>query len=144
MLYVSESLDRNHHRDVMFTAGGVRALAKFHAQERDARHPLLSPVHADYTGFAPMLIQASSTEVLRDDSRRVAMKARADGVSVVLEDGEEAPADLIEEIVDPVSGKTVKVVKQSKSLGNFFTIREVFKQFTPEALRLLEAGRREA
>lgn len=107
----SESLDRNHHRDVMFTAGGVRALAKFHAQERDARHPLLSPVHADYTGFPPMLIQASSTEVLRDDSRRVAMKARADGVSVVLEEWHGLPhvfhlfADFI-----PEAGKAIRTI----------------------------------
>jgi cysteinyl-tRNA synthetase len=44
--------------------------------------------------------------------------------------------ELVEEIIDD-KGKKVKVVKMSKSLGNFFTIREVFKQFTPESLRLL-------
>ena len=57
-------------------------------------------------------------------------------VSVELQDGVDAPADLIEEIEDD-KGKKIRVVKQSKSLGNFFTIREVCKQFTPEALRLL-------
>lgn len=48
----------------------------------------------------------------------------------------DAAGDLVDEIVDE-SGQRVKVVKMSKSLGNFFTIRDVFKQFTPESLRLL-------
>lgn len=107
----SESLARNAHRDVMFNPEGVRALGRFHAQESDLKHPLISPVNADYTGFPPMLIQASSTEVLRDDSRRVAMKARADGVPVVLEEWHGLPhvfhlfADFI-----PEAGKAIRTI----------------------------------
>lgn len=107
----STSLDRNQHRDVMFTPGGVRALAKFHAQAHDIRHPLLSPVHADYRGFPPLLIQSSSTEILRDDSRRVAMKARADGAQVTLEEWHGLPhvfhlfADFI-----PEAGKAIRTI----------------------------------
>lgn len=109
----SESLDRNRHRDVMFTAAGVRALAKYHAQESDPKHPLLSPVHADYRGFPPLLIQASSTEVLRDDSRRVAAKARADGTAVTLEEWHGLPhvfhlfADFI-----PEAGKAIRTINR--------------------------------
>lgn len=105
----SGSLDRNATRDVMFTPGGVRALGLYHAQERDAKHPLISPVHADYHGFPPMLIQVGSTEVLRDDSRRVAAKARADGAHVTLEEWHDLPhvfhvfADYI-----PEAGKAIR------------------------------------
>ena len=40
----------------------------------------------------------------------------------------------VEEMVD-ADGNTVRVQKMGKSLGNFFTIRDVLKRFTPEALR---------
>lgn len=87
----SASLERNNARDVMFSANGVRALARYHTQESDPKHPLRSPVHADYRGFPPLLIQVGSTEILRDDSRRVAMKARADGAHVTLEEWHDLP-----------------------------------------------------
>jgi monoterpene epsilon-lactone hydrolase len=107
----SASLDKNKQSDVMFTATGVRAISRYHAQEHDPKHPLLSPVYADYRGFPPLLIQASSTEVLRDDSRRVAMKARADGVPVTLEEWHGLPhvfhlfADFI-----PEAGRAIRTI----------------------------------
>lgn len=107
----SASLDKNQRRDVMFTATGVRAISRFHSQQHDPKHPLLSPAFADYKGFPPMLIQASSTEVLRDDSRRVAAKARADGVPVTLEEWHGLPhvfhlfADFI-----PEAGKAIRTI----------------------------------
>lgn len=87
----SPSLIRNNPRDVMFSGNGLRALARYHTATHDAKHPLLSPVHADFSGFPPLLIQASSTEILRDDSRRVAARARAAGVNVRLEEWHDLP-----------------------------------------------------
>jgi cysteinyl-tRNA synthetase len=55
---------------------------------------------------------------------------------VNVEAAADAEGDNVEEIVDD-AGNVVKVVKMSKSLGNFFTIRDILKQFTPEALRFL-------
>lgn len=51
----------------------------------DPRHPLASPLFGDYRGLPPLLIQTGEHEMLRDDSIRVAKKARADGTSVTLE-----------------------------------------------------------
>jgi acetyl esterase/lipase len=51
----------------------------------DARDPLASPVFGDYQGLPPILIQSGDEEMLRDDSIRVAIKARGDGVPVELE-----------------------------------------------------------
>jgi acetyl esterase/lipase len=45
-------------------------------------------VHADYRGLPPLLLQVGTREVLLDDSRRVAERARAAGVDVTLEIGE--------------------------------------------------------
>ncbi len=51
----------------------------------DPRNPLASPVFADYHGIPPLLIQVGDQEMLRDDSVRVAKKARSDGIPVTLE-----------------------------------------------------------
>ncbi len=58
-------------------------------------------------------------------------------VSVAAEEGEEG--DDVEEIVDE-RGAKVKVRKMSKSLGNFFTIRDVLAKYTAESLRFLLLG----
>ena len=51
----------------------------------DPRNPLASPLFGDYRGLPPILIQTGEHEMLRDDSIRVAKKARADGTPVTLE-----------------------------------------------------------
>jgi len=51
----------------------------------DVRDPLASPVFGDYAGLPPILIQVGEHEVIRDDSVRVARRARAGGVDVTLE-----------------------------------------------------------
>jgi sialidase-1 len=51
----------------------------------DPRHPLASPLFGDFRGLPPLLIQLGEHEMLRDDAIRVAKKARADGVPVILE-----------------------------------------------------------
>ena len=51
----------------------------------DPRNPLASPVFGDYHGIPPLLIQVGEHEMLRDDSIRVAKKARSDGIPVKFE-----------------------------------------------------------
>jgi acetyl esterase/lipase len=51
----------------------------------DPRNPLASPVFGDFRGLPPILIQTGEHEMLRDDSIRVAKKARSDGTPVTLE-----------------------------------------------------------
>jgi epsilon-lactone hydrolase len=53
--------------------------------DSDLRSPLASPLFGDYTGLPPLLIQVGEHEIIRDDSVRVAAKARGDGVDVTLE-----------------------------------------------------------
>jgi acetyl esterase/lipase len=47
-------------------------------------HPHISPIYADFHDFPPLLIQVGSDEVLLDDSRMLAEKAKADGVDATL------------------------------------------------------------
>jgi acetyl esterase/lipase len=51
----------------------------------DARAPLVSPIHADLQGLAPLLLQTGQRDTLRDDSVRLAARAGRDGVAVTLE-----------------------------------------------------------
>jgi len=65
-----------------------RCLPEFvsrYVADSDVRAPLASPVFGDYTGLPPLLIQVGEHEIIRDDSVRVAAKARMDGVDVTLE-----------------------------------------------------------
>lgn len=48
-------------------------------------NPLVSPLWGDFGGFPPLLIQAGSHEVLLDDAVRLAGRAAAGDVPVVLE-----------------------------------------------------------
>ena len=50
-----------------------------------ATDPLVSPIFADLSGLPPLLIQVGSHEVLLDDATRLAAKAAADDVTVMLD-----------------------------------------------------------
>jgi acetyl esterase/lipase len=76
------TLQSNDGIDPMFCGAAIGRAAKFYIGDADPTHPYLSPLYADLSGLPPLMIQASSTEVLLDDTRRVAERARAAGVSV--------------------------------------------------------------
>jgi len=51
----------------------------------DPKTPTASPLYGDLTGLPPILIQAGSDEVLLDDSRRFAERAKEMGVTIELD-----------------------------------------------------------
>ena len=51
----------------------------------DPADPRVSPVFADLSGLPPLLVQAGSSEVLLDDATRLAARAAADDVPVILD-----------------------------------------------------------
>ncbi|SDR15145.1 alpha/beta hydrolase [Thermostaphylospora chromogena] len=93
----------NRWVDPMLPAGRVDWLARRWTDGLDARDPLVSPVFGDYTGLPPLMIVTGSTEVLRDEGRRVAAQARRAGVPVRYEEWPRMPhvfailADLVPE-----------------------------------------------
>lgn len=48
-------------------------------------NPVVSPIFADLSGLPPTLLQVSAAEMLYDDARRFAVKARQSGSSVTLQ-----------------------------------------------------------
>lgn len=74
--------------DPLVSAAAIGGMASMYAGA-DTRNPLVSPLYGDFQGLPPLLIQVGTREVLLDDSRRTAAKARAAGVSVDYFEGED-------------------------------------------------------
>lgn len=62
----------------------LKEWALCYTDEANLTNPLVSPVCADFHGLPPLLIQVGSEEILLDDARLLAEKAKADGVDVTL------------------------------------------------------------
>jgi len=72
-------------KDPIISAKTMPLFRDLYLGKADPRNPLASPVFGDYRGIPPLLIQVGEHEMLRDDSIRVAKKARADGNLATLE-----------------------------------------------------------
>jgi acetyl esterase/lipase len=79
-----DSIRTNATRCGMFHGPDIGLSARYYLGETDPRNPLASPLYADLTGLPPLLIHVGENEVLRDDSTRLAERARAAGVRVEL------------------------------------------------------------
>lgn len=73
------TIDPVNHRD------GLLKNAERYLRDGNRKAPLASPLYADLTGLPPLLIQVGEAEVLLDDSKRVAERAKSFGVDVDLE-----------------------------------------------------------
>ncbi|MFF2555160.1 alpha/beta hydrolase [Nocardia sp. NPDC058058] len=91
----SPGLDATHTGESMRTKVGIDPLFSheslaytggMYLAGQDPRQPLLSPATlADLEGFPPILLQAGTNEMLLDDSTRLAARAQAAGVDVILD-----------------------------------------------------------
>ncbi|WP_410605823.1 alpha/beta hydrolase [Amycolatopsis sp. lyj-90] len=115
-----ESATTNTTSDPSVTVEGLRRRAQDYVGDSDPAHPLASPVFADLTGLAPLLIQAGGNEILLDDATRLATRAAAAGVHVTLEITPDVPhvfvsfATILEEAHDAL---TVASAFIRKALG---------------------------
>ncbi len=83
---LGESLEGNEGKDVLFTKDWIAALAAGFLNGQDPRDELHMPMHADLGGFGPIYIQVGDQELLLDDSRLLADRARKAGVDVRLDE----------------------------------------------------------
>jgi monoterpene epsilon-lactone hydrolase len=78
--------------DPFFTREAMGRTGALYLAGQDPEQPLLSPaLHADLSGFPPMLLQVGTNELLLDDSVRMADRARAQEVDVILDVVADAP-----------------------------------------------------
>ena len=79
------SWETRAEEDPMIHRDGLARFASMYVGSADPRAPLASPLFAELAGLPPMLVQVGTAEVLLDDSRVFAERARAAGVDVTLE-----------------------------------------------------------
>jgi monoterpene epsilon-lactone hydrolase len=77
-----DSIRSNARRCAMFNGPDIGPSARYYLGKTDPCNPLASPLYADLSGLPPLLIHVGADEVLRDDSTRLADRARAAGVPV--------------------------------------------------------------
>ena len=81
----SPSIDAREGTDPAVGRDLLTDMSGSYLQGHDPADPFASPVHGDFTGTGPMLIQAAAEEALADDARRLAARATACGAPVTLE-----------------------------------------------------------
>ncbi|MCW2887747.1 MAG: epsilon-lactone hydrolase [Streptosporangiaceae bacterium] len=79
----ADSHTLNERTDHLIPAARLAWVGSYLCEGLQETDPLFSPVRGDYAGLPPLLLISSGSEILRDDARRVATRARAAGVRVV-------------------------------------------------------------
>ena len=77
------TVDENARYDYISRRALLQYRKRF-VDDEQVRNPLAAPLYADLRRLPPMLVQAGSAEVLLDDARRIAARAREAGVDVTL------------------------------------------------------------
>ena len=72
--------------DPIITELGLHYMASLYAGGADLRLPLISPLYGDVSDLPPALIHVGTSEMLLDDSRRMAEALRRAGVDCVLKE----------------------------------------------------------
>jgi len=80
-----QSFTENARSDVLLPAGRVKEARDYYAADSNLRDPGLSPLFADLTNAPPILLCFAETEILRDDSTRLATALKKQGVRVTAE-----------------------------------------------------------
>jgi acetyl esterase/lipase len=78
-------------RDEVVELEGLERTAQLYLAGEDPGNPLASPLYADHTGLPPLFLQVGTAEILLDDSRRLAERAREAGVRVILDEWPDMP-----------------------------------------------------
>jgi monoterpene epsilon-lactone hydrolase len=89
MTLSGDSVDGNRESDPLNQREAVMGFTEVYIGQTPRTDPAVSPLFADLTGLPPMLVQVGTAEALLDDSRRLAEKAREEGVEVDYEEFED-------------------------------------------------------
>ena len=84
-----DSVNTRAARDPMILHSSLQKCSTAYRGNADPRNPLMSPLYGELSRLPPLLLQCGSEEMLRDDSARLADKAKAAGVDVTFEEWDE-------------------------------------------------------
>ena len=82
---MKESITTKESIDPILSLEEMTFLAKQYVGEHDPRNPLISPLYAELHNLPPLFIQVGTSEMILDDSLRLAEKAEEAGVEVTLD-----------------------------------------------------------
>lgn len=82
MGFSGKSVRDNAEADVMLPVSRARDTAMLYLPDHDPHDPRVSPLYAEFAGAGPVWMTAGDTEFLLDDTRRMADRLRAQGVTV--------------------------------------------------------------
>lgn len=85
------SLAENAEADVILPVERIEELRGMLADPGELADPRLSPLFAEFSGAPPVYFQVSDTEILRDDTVRMADRLRAAGADVSVDHWPDAP-----------------------------------------------------
>ncbi|MGH3484157.1 MAG: alpha/beta hydrolase fold domain-containing protein [Nocardioidaceae bacterium] len=71
-----------HPHDTVLSAPGLAEAGRIYAGDLDPADPRVSPIHGDFHGLAPVMVQSSTHDILNADCREFVARARASGVRV--------------------------------------------------------------
>jgi monoterpene epsilon-lactone hydrolase len=80
-----ESTRTEAEKDPIMSPLCLPTFVDFYLGGTDPTTPLASPIFGDYHSIPPLLIQVGEYEIIRDDSLRIAAKARSEATAVTLE-----------------------------------------------------------
>lgn len=91
MTFSGISFRENAGRDVLLPAQRAAEMASLYLNGKSANDPRASPLFADYTGAPPIWLTVSDSEILRDDSRRLASRLCKAALPVTLQEEHDLP-----------------------------------------------------
>ena len=86
-----ESMITKADKDPILSLEEMQFLVNQYIGENDPMNPLISPLYADLHDLPPIFIQVGTSEMILDDSLRIAKKAEEAGVKVTLDVWEDMP-----------------------------------------------------
>jgi acetyl esterase/lipase len=89
--FTSPSFESNKDCDPLLPSDRRDLVVDNYLAGADPSNPAASPIQHDFTAPPPVFLQFSTTEILRDESLRMAEKLRASGGEVTLDEWPDAP-----------------------------------------------------
>ena len=84
-----DSIGAKAEDDPLIDRKGLERYVDLYVNGHDPKSPSMSPLYGDLRGLPPVLLQVGTSELLLDDSARLAERARAAGVAVTYEPWED-------------------------------------------------------
>lgn len=81
----SSAMSVRKHPDPINSRDILTSEAHLYTYQANFANPNVSPIHGDFTGYPALFIQCGTAELLLDDAKRLAQKAKNAGVDVTLD-----------------------------------------------------------